>query len=807
MDRDRMPDRSRLIRRATMFLLVLASIAVEVAAADTRPWGTSVANAAGWVIAAVVASALLPLPRNLTARPPRWLALPMLALGAAPFVLEPLRRQITGDGYALELQMVFGLRNVGLALAACGGWLLCMRLACVVSLFLVLFSIAMTNHPAVLTLLGLYTAVGSVWLMLVYWSNLNAVLVPPERAVSVEVNDRPERLPWVAVGLAITLVVSVIGLVAAGPQRMANTLGEWFATSGGTGGYDPFARGGVNDGDDETSGSNPNSTGMTQTDQFLESPLPSLYDLISEQFGKPFKPKSNERAIALDPNQVKARETKKKPADNLRPNREFPTTRRSPQAPREPFSRSARAIFEIRGRTPLHIRATAYDRFDGVSWSEAPVQPRQSLLEKEESSNWMHLNERTPPEIFAINDVHEFKMTKPSGSLIPTPPHLVRFRVGRVDQANFFSWGQERVLRFAERDAPSGIIVETECRTVDPRLLPAISFPDQYLGNRFDYMELPESLAPEVRQLAQDWTAGQPRGWAQLQAIHQHLQSEYTLDAQAEVPDDCADPLRYFLLESRRGPAYQFATATAILARSLGYPTRVVTGFYAHPDHYDPETKHTPIVREDLHFWAEVLLPGGDWLILENAPGYSVLGPNLPLSERLALAFWAAVQMLQQHAVAVSVVLLTLAIVIWRRRQMIDWLAVQRWQRGQSGGWWGWRTMPTWQQRVRSAVRILERRATWAGHPRQPGQTIATWVAACSICSGKAAESALESPAAVASLRRLAQLAEWAAYAPDGAAPVSASDVQQICMTAFRDWPTTQFEHNIHSDSWMGASR
>jgi hypothetical protein len=72
-----------------------------------------------------------------------------------------------------------------------------------------------------------------------------------------------ERPPWLAAAVAAGVVGSVLGLVAVGPQRAARVLGEWLPTSGGTGGYDPFARGGVNDGDDEVKGTNARSTGMT----------------------------------------------------------------------------------------------------------------------------------------------------------------------------------------------------------------------------------------------------------------------------------------------------------------------------------------------------------------------------------------------------------------------------------------------------------------------------------------------------------------------------------------------------------------
>src|SRR5207244_6392008 len=114
---------------------------------------------------------------------------------------------------------------------------------------------------------------------------------------ALEVQPGRERLPWLALFLVLGLVGSVLGLVAVGPQRAAHVLGEWLPTSGGTGGYDPFARGGVNDGDEEVRGDNAHSTGMTETDTFLDSPLPSLYDMISDVYGEPFKPKDQESAI------------------------------------------------------------------------------------------------------------------------------------------------------------------------------------------------------------------------------------------------------------------------------------------------------------------------------------------------------------------------------------------------------------------------------------------------------------------------------------------------------------------------------
>ena len=53
---------------------------------------------------------------------------------------------------------------------------------------------------------------------------------------------------------------------------------------------------------------------MVQSDHFLDSPLPTLYDMFNDRFGEPVKPIDQERAIALD-SQPQANESRKPPAD------------------------------------------------------------------------------------------------------------------------------------------------------------------------------------------------------------------------------------------------------------------------------------------------------------------------------------------------------------------------------------------------------------------------------------------------------------------------------------------------------------
>ena len=69
-------------------------------------------------------------------------------------------------------------------------------------------------------------------------------------------------------------------------------------TSGGTLWNDPDSRGGVNDGDDEVSASErPQSVGFTQSEVYLDTDRPSLYDAFNEAYGEPYKPREMRRMI------------------------------------------------------------------------------------------------------------------------------------------------------------------------------------------------------------------------------------------------------------------------------------------------------------------------------------------------------------------------------------------------------------------------------------------------------------------------------------------------------------------------------
>ena len=503
---------------------------------------------------------------------------------------------------------------------------------------------------------------------------------------------------------------------------------------------------------------------------FRASDEPSLYDLFNDLYEKPVIPKRLERAIALPPEFAGAAETRM--ANSEQAGREFSTLRRRGRKRDQSIGdlRSA-ALFYVAGRTPLHLRMELYDLFDGVQWLPEPDEERAlpMTMNRIGKRPWLVFPSIARAlDSISTRETHALKVVNLDTSRIPSPAQLRGVHVDLVDDATMFRWSQPGMVSMNRERLPPAVPIHLASVVIDPRQVDREFSAWSGGDRRFQTLPAGRQMV-EIENLAGAWGAGHKRGWSQIDAIASRLRESCELDRDARPPEDCEFPLAHFLLESRRGPDYQFATAAAVLLRTLGYSTRVVSGFYVDPQNYDAHRRHTSVHREDVHFWAEVFLSAGTWQTVDAAPGYEVLGPPPGLVERLAAAGMAAWLYAADHAaplvcgVAVVVILPIHRIALLDRIQTIAWRLRDR---GDS------------RQSLLSALRVLDRRLRWAGLARPQGRTPAGW-----FCQ----RVELDRDAGV-TLSRFFELADWAAFAPEGAAPVQASStaVRELCVSALR---------------------
>lgn len=135
---------------------------------------------------------------------------------------------------------------------------------------------------------------------------------------------------------------------------------------------------------------------------------------------------------------------------------------------------------------------------------------------------------------------------------------------------------------------------------------------------RQNYTALPETLPERVHELTLEITLGYESDYDKLKAIEHYLSQnyEYTLTP-GEVPED-RDFVDFFLFDNKKGYCTYFATAMAVMARSIGIPTRYVQGFSARCNQWIPGQESAYLVlKEEGHAWPEAYLEGVGWIPFE----------------------------------------------------------------------------------------------------------------------------------------------------------------------------------------------
>jgi transglutaminase-like putative cysteine protease len=152
-----------------------------------------------------------------------------------------------------------------------------------------------------------------------------------------------------------------------------------------------------------------------------------------------------------------------------------------------------------------------------------------------------------------------------------------------------------------------------------------------------DFLELPDGLPSVVRNLAFQVTRNEPTRFEKAQVLQEWFREAggFTYDLGA-AQGNGTDELVRFLTEGeggRTGYCEQFASAMAVMARSLGIPARVAVGFLK-PQKLGPDTWEYS--AWDLHAWPELFFPGSGWVRFEPTPPGRASGVPGYTTERVA---------------------------------------------------------------------------------------------------------------------------------------------------------------------------
>jgi transglutaminase-like putative cysteine protease len=276
---------------------------------------------------------------------------------------------------------------------------------------------------------------------------------------------------------------------------------------------------------------------------------------------------------------------------------------------------------KISSRPVMHISIYSSQRMGGLKW-------RGGALTEFDGKRWINPS-RTPSRIDVENEHVELVTgdRRPYGRRISyhidleaiqndqlffpgTPEFLdLKSRVLYRSDAGAFSLGKP--LSDGFRYDASSLLEDA------PEVAPVLSPPPVLsLAERANDLQLP-TLDPRIAELARTMSAGAPGDLERARAIERHLRTDYsyTLELPAR---QVADPLAHFLFTRRKGHCEYFASAMAVMLRTLGIPARLATGFQS--GIYNDVTELWLIRAGDAHSWVEAWMPGHGWTTFDPTP-------------------------------------------------------------------------------------------------------------------------------------------------------------------------------------------
>jgi len=134
------------------------------------------------------------------------------------------------------------------------------------------------------------------------------------------------------------------------------------------------------------------------------------------------------------------------------------------------------------------------------------------------------------------------------------------------------------------------------------------------------YLQLPSDFPENIRELSENITANTTTSYEKVLKIKAYL-SKIPYKTEIKAPPEGTDGVEYFLFTQKAGFCVHFASAMAVMLRSVGVPTRLAIGYLPG----DPGNKKGEYILRDkyYHAWTQVYFPGYGWIDIEATPSSS----------------------------------------------------------------------------------------------------------------------------------------------------------------------------------------
>ena len=284
-----------------------------------------------------------------------------------------------------------------------------------------------------------------------------------------------------------------------------------------------------------------------------------------------------------------------------------------------PVKLAAQPVLAVRVTYPVQrLQGMIFDLYDGRQWwASAPAVGLMDPLDYPTAEAFLE-RRFVEQEVTVLHQTRTLHAA-PTPKWFSIPAKTVHLRFGPepgLVQLDLYSATARQELRPGDSYAAISAVSEAD----KPSLRAAARFYPRWLPQA--YLELPRTLPSRVTELAARITEAKGNAYDKAEALEAYLRTLRYNESVAAPPAGW-DAVDYFLFESRQGYCNYFASAMAVMARSLGIPARVVAGYVLGP--YDEQTGRYIVLGSGAHAWPQLFFPGYGWVDFEPTPSQPLL--------------------------------------------------------------------------------------------------------------------------------------------------------------------------------------
>jgi transglutaminase-like putative cysteine protease len=277
---------------------------------------------------------------------------------------------------------------------------------------------------------------------------------------------------------------------------------------------------------------------------------------------------------------------------------------------------SDEVVMKVRSQETIPYRGIVFDEYNGKGWEISTGDKAETLTSSSPRFD-MFSARNTEPTLGPTREVAQvFHVEKDSPNVIfgAYRPQTVFFPTSSIKVDPYNS------LR-APYQIPAGstysVISQVPNATPDQLRSAGTAYPSAITAK---YTKLPPGGLERTRALARELTNDTDNPYDAVLRMNEYLRNKYPYDLSIPPQYEEMDAVEYFLFEQKRGYCEQFSSSLAVMARSLGIPARLTTGYA--PGEYNPFTGLYEVRASDAHAWVEVYFPGYGWFTFDPTPSF-----------------------------------------------------------------------------------------------------------------------------------------------------------------------------------------